>query len=297
MGPSLRRRLNRTITTEYDRVSRVWDASFVPMTDVIRHAILDMAALRPGERVLDIGTGTGAAALLAAERVGGKGHVLGIDVSPAMLTKARAKAARAGATNVAFRRMDASALRLPRASFDVIISSFGTPEGLHDGEIVLRDWLHVLRPGGRLCFAENPGITSFSKMWRSALEKHKVENPSPTLAAKRRLLEDAGEAFRRTPAIDGSQPEAVGRLMRAAGFRDVRVAHRRFSVQVPSSRALLRLILRWRSTEEYSEMRPESRAAFRREFLEYLRRYETSSGLRLPSQANLFFGRKSTSSA
>ncbi len=292
MGPSLRRRVNRVITKDYDRVSQVWDGTFVPATDTIRHAILDMAALHPGESVLDIGTGTGAAALLAGERVGERGRVLGIDMSPGMLAKARANAARAGATNVAFRRMDATALRLPRASFDVILSSFGTPEGLHDGEAVLHNWLGVLRPGGRLCFAENPGIMSFYKIWRRALEKHKVKIPGPALAARRRLWDNANGAFRRTPAIDGSQPKTVGRLMRAAGFRDVRVTHRRFIVPMDSTRVLLRLFLQWGGANEYAEMPPAVRASFREELRRSLNRYETPEGLRLPAQANLFFGRK-----
>ncbi len=284
--------MNRVITRDYNRVSQVWDGTFVPATDAIRNAILDMAALRPGDRVLDVGTGTGAAALLAAKRVGRKGRVLGIDMSPGMLVKARANAARAGVTNVAFRQMDATALRLPRASFDVIISSFGTPEGLHNGKAVLRNWLQVIRPGGRLCFAENPGILSFYKIWRRTLERHKVKDPSSPLAARRRLWDEASKAFRRRPAIDGSQPRTVGRLMRAAGFRDVRVTQRRFSVRTASARTLLRLFLRWGSAAEYAEMRPEVRSSFRKELLRSLRRYETPEGLRLPAQANLFYGRK-----
>ena len=150
MGSSLPRRVSRVVTKDYDRVSRVWDRTFVPATDDIRRHLLDAARLRPGERVLDVGTGTGAAALLAARRVGKTGHVLGIDMSPGMLAKARAKASRSGLANVTFRRMDGAKLRLPKESFDVILSSFGTPEGLYDGEAVFRDWLRVLRPGGRL---------------------------------------------------------------------------------------------------------------------------------------------------
>jgi len=294
MGPSLRRRVSHVITTDYDRVSRVWDRTFVPATDGIRHAILAMAALQPGEEVLDVGTGTGAAALLATRRVGRTGRVLGIDVSSAMLAKARAKASRSGLTNVTFRRMDGGALRLPRASLDVIVSSFGTPEGLYDGEAVFRDWLRVLRPGGRLCFAESPGLTSFYKILRRVLEKHKVKDPSPALAARRRLWEQGREERRRTPTISGDEPGKVVRLLRAAGFRGVRVTHRRSSVLLPSVRTILRLFLLWDIADEYAEMRPKVRAAFRRDLRRALRRYETPDGVRLPTQTNFFFGRKGT---
>lgn len=292
MGPSLRQRVSHVIKRDYDRVSRAWDRTFVPATDEIRRHILDVAQLRPGERVLDVGTGTGAAALLAARRVGKAGQVLGIDMSSAMLGKARAKTSRSGLTNVTFRRMDGGALRLPRASLDVIISSFGTPEGVYDGEAVFRDWLRVLRPGGRLCFAESPGLTSFYKILRRVLEKHEVKDPSPALAARRRLWEQGREERRRTPTISGDEPGKVVQLMRAAGFRDVRTTHRRSSVLLPSARAILRLFLLWDIADEYAEMRPKVRAAFRRELLGALRRYETRDGLRLPTCTNFFFGRK-----
>ncbi len=292
MGPSLGRQVSHVITRDYDRVSRVWDRTFVPATNEIRRHILDTAELRPGERVLDVGTGTGAAALLAARRVGEAGRVLGIDRSPAMLAKARAKASRSGLANVTFRQMDGSVLRLPRASLDVIISSFGTPEGLYDGEAVFRDWLRVLRPGGRLCFAESPGITSFTKTLARVVEKHKVRDPRAALAARRRLWEEARERRRRAPEINGDEPRTVVRLMRAAGFRDVRVTHRRSSVLLPSPQTVLRLFIHWYIADEYAEMRPEIRAAFRRELLRALRRYETPEGVRLPTQTNFFFGRK-----
>ena len=292
MGPSLQRRVSRVITRDYDRVSQVWDGSFVPATDAIRHQILDMAELEPGERVLDVGTGTGAAALLAAKRVGKMGRVLGIDMSAAMLAKARAKASRSDLTNITFRRMDASALQLPIGSFDVIVSSFGTPEGVYDGEAVFRDWLRVLRSGGRLCFAESPGLTSFYATLRRLLEKHKVENPSPAWAERRRLWEEGREERRRKPPISGDEPATVVRLMKAAGFCDVRVRQRRSHVLLPSTRTILRLFLHWDIADEYAEMSPVVRAAFRRDLLRAVRRYEAPDGVRLPSQTNFFFGRK-----
>lgn len=292
MGSSLQRQVSRVNTRDYDRVSRVWDGTFVPATDRIRRHILDLAELHPGERVLDVGTGTGAAALLAARRVGTTGRVLGIDMSPAMLAKARAKASRSGLTNVTFRRMDASALRLPKESLDVILSSFGTPEGLVDGAAVFRDWIRVLRPGGRLCFAENPGIRSSFQPMRRVLEKYKVKAPSSSLASRRRLWEKANKALDRTPTIDGDAPRRVARLMRAAGFRDVRVSHQRSRAPMPDAQTVLRLFLNWTSAEEYAEMRPEVRAAFRADLLRAIHRYETPEGVRLPTQTNFFFGRK-----
>ncbi len=292
MTPSVRARASRIITRDYDRASRVWDRSFAPATDAVRRLILDAAGLLTGERVLDVGTGTGAAALLAARRVGRTGRVLGIDMSPAMLARARAKASRDGFANVTFRRMDAAALRLPSASFDAVISSFGTPEGLYDGEVVFRGWLRVLRPGGRLCFAENPGIARLFTLVARVVERHKVEDPGPALAARRRLREHVRERQSHAPSISGDEPGSVLRLMRAAGFRDVRVAPRRTTVMLPSARTTLRLFLLWYVADEYAEMPPRTRATFRREFLRAVRRYETPGGLRIPVLVNVFYGRK-----
>ncbi len=293
MVSSLERQVRRVNIEEYDRVAKVWDRSFVPATDAIRRRILDAARLRPGEQVLDIGTGTGAAALLAARRLGATGCVLGIDRSSAMLAKARAKASRSGLTNVTFRRMDASALRLPDASFDAIISSFGTPEGPVDGEAVFRDWLRILRPGGRLSFAENPGLHSSFDVLRRLVEKHKVKDPSPALAARRRLGERTREAMQQARTIDGDEPERVAWLLRAAGFREVRVTHMRFQVLWPSARTVLTLFLDWGANVEVTAMSPEARAALRRELLRGLRRYETPEGVRMPTRTNFFFGRRS----
>ncbi len=292
MGSSLQTKVTRANTRDYDRVSRVGDGTFVPATDRIRRHILDLAGLHEGEHVLDVGTGTGAAAFLAARRVGETGRVLGIDMSPAMLTKARAKASRSGHANVSFRRMDASTLRLPKESLDVIISSFGTPEGLVDGEAVFRDWLRVLRPGGRLCFAENPGLSASFQPMRRVLEKYKVKDPSSSLASRRRLWQEATEALRHTPTIDGDEPQRVARLMRAAGFRDVRVTHQRSSAWMPDAQTVLWLFLNWSSAEEYAEIRGEARAAFRADLLHAIRRYDTPEGVRLPTQTNFFFGQK-----
>ncbi len=292
MVSSLERQARRVNVEEYDRVSKVWDRSFVPATDAIRLRILDAACLRPGDRVLDIGTGTGAAALLTARRVGETGHVLGIDRSPAMLAKARAKAARSGLANVTFRHMDGTALRLPDASFDVILSSFGTPEGPVDGEAVFRDWLRVLRPGGRISFAENPGLRSSFDVLRRIVDKYKVKDAGATLAAHRRLSERTRAAIRRAPTIDGDEPERISRLMRAAGFREVRITRVRSSVLWPSARRVLALFLEWGPNAEYVAMAPKAQAALRRDLLQAFHRHESSGGIRMPSHVNLFTGRK-----
>jgi SAM-dependent methyltransferase len=82
-----------------------------------------MGALRPGERVVDVGSGAGFDSLIAARMVGPTGQVIGVDMTPAMLAKARGAAAEAGLTNVEFREGFGEALPVPDGWADVVISN------------------------------------------------------------------------------------------------------------------------------------------------------------------------------
>lgn len=89
----------------------------------LRRKILDLAGLRAGERVLDIGCGTGTLAILAQRRVGPSGSVHGFDASPEMIARAAAKAKRAG-LDLDLRKATVQAMPYPDASFDVVLSTF-----------------------------------------------------------------------------------------------------------------------------------------------------------------------------
>ena len=80
-------------------------------------------ALKPGETVLDLGSGPGLDALLAAKEVGPAGHVIGVDMTPEMLERARATAARAGAAHVEFRQGRLEALPVEDESVDAVTSN------------------------------------------------------------------------------------------------------------------------------------------------------------------------------
>ena len=109
--------------------------------------------LQAGERVVDVGSGAGFDALIAAEQVGGSGRVVGVDMTAEMLDKSRQTAAELGLDHVAFREGLAEALPVEDGWADVVISN-GVINLCVDKRAVLDEIHRVLRPGGVLQFAD-----------------------------------------------------------------------------------------------------------------------------------------------
>ena len=171
------------------------------------------AATQPGETVLDLGSGAGLDAFLAARAVGPSGRVLGVDMTPDMIERARAAARRGGHANVEFRLGTIEALPVEDASVDVVISNCVINLAADKGR-VFREALRVLRPGGRLVVSD--------------------------LVLRAPLPEAVGtsvEAY--VGCIAGAQLEDdYLRQIHEAGFKDVQVVERRVyapdSVPAPS---------------------------------------------------------------
>ncbi len=108
-----------------------------------------VAELRPGDRVLDLGSGGGIDVLLSAKRVGPTGRAIGLDMTDEMLALAQRNAAEAGATNVEFLKGTIEAVPLPADSIDVVISNCVVNLAA-DKPAVFREIARVLKPGGRI---------------------------------------------------------------------------------------------------------------------------------------------------
>jgi SAM-dependent methyltransferase len=167
--------------------------------------ILTRAGLGPGMRVLDIGTGTGAVARLAAELVGPSGHVTGIDRAPAALEQARTGAA--GLTNVDFREGDAAAGCFPGTQFDAVIGRLVLAY-LPDPAAAVRQLATHLAPGGLVVAMEYD------------LHAVRTEPRAPLVEQLARLINAAFEAAG-TPQTLGPHLTAV---LGAAGLTGVQIA-------------------------------------------------------------------------
>jgi SAM-dependent methyltransferase len=139
-------------TRVWDRMSDVYvreiDRRFEPVVE----AVMGRAAVRAGEHVLDVGTGTGAVATRAAAAAGASGRVLGVDISAEMLARARQEGARLGLPTLDLREGRAEALPVPDSAFDVVVACLSMMFVI-DREAAAREIARVLKPNGRFVAA------------------------------------------------------------------------------------------------------------------------------------------------
>lgn len=200
----------------------------------IRRALplLEMIALEPGQRVLDIATGTGIIAIAAAQAVGSTGRVTGVDFSAGMLQQARQKSDELKLRNITWLEADADYLTFEDASFDYVLCSSALVY-LGDISKALQDWYRWLKPKGKALFS-GWSDQSYPAPWIiQACDRH-------------------GVALENINAPTGT-PEKCRRLMEFAGFKEITIRKQ----QLGQYRSLEQLI-GWNGTWFHPQSNPLS---------------------------------------
>jgi len=191
----------------FEGTADAYEAYLVPVLALWTDQLFDLAALKPGERVLDVACGTGIVARRAAERVGATGKIVGLDADAGMLSVARSVASGMRLA-IEWREASATAMPLPDSSFDVAFCQQGL-QFFGDRLTALQEMHRVLVPGGRLALSvwrpiqHSPGYAVLADV----LERH----IGPEVAA-----------MTRAPFALGDAGELRG-LLAEAGFRNVHI--------------------------------------------------------------------------
>ncbi|HLL28050.1 MAG TPA: class I SAM-dependent methyltransferase [Xanthobacteraceae bacterium] len=174
----------------WDNHVAVYEAVFEPLTNVFARHALEYLDLHPGDRLIDVGAGSGGAALIAAEQ---GAHVLCIDASEKMIARLRQRAAAPPlAGRVEAEVMDGMALALPDASFDAALSVFGVIL-FPDAARGLREIARVLRPDGRAAIVTWTATERYELVARLQSAIAQIRGPQPplnTLPAQLRFREE-----------------------------------------------------------------------------------------------------------
>src|SRR4051794_12477771 len=200
----------------FDRIAGFYDVMNSVMTAGLHHTwrrrAVDLAEVGPGDRVLDVATGTGDLALELARRVGPDGTVVASDLSEEMLARARSKQPDGGAAPVTFEWGNALELPYDDGAFAAVTVGFGA-RNFSDLDRGLREMTRVVRPGGHVVVLEittptKPPLSTFFRLWFDRIVPRLGRDEAYTYLPN---------SVKRFPG-----PEPLAGAMAAAGMRDIR---------------------------------------------------------------------------
>lgn len=232
--------------------------------------LVALAALQPGERVLDVACGTGVVTRLAAPQVGPTGQVTGLDINAAMLDVARSLPPPSGAS-IGWVEESAAAMGFADASFEVILCQQGL-QFFPDKPAALREMRRVLVAGGRVVLS----------VWKS---------PGPYNVAVAEALEqhagmEAATRFRASRVVPDA--EALHRLFVEAGFRAVQVRPIAMTIRLPSLETfVLGHLSGMPVADAVAALSAERRAALAGQVKTALQPYADGDGVAVPDEINI----------
>jgi ubiquinone/menaquinone biosynthesis C-methylase UbiE len=216
----------------YNAAADFYDASPLGFWDYFGRRTIELASLRSGSQVLDVCCGAGASALPAAEAVGPRGNVIGVDLAKQLLQSARTKAIQRRIGNIEFEVGDMLSMRFPVASFDAVVCVFGIFFVPDMAGAVRELWSHI-RPGGKMAvttWGPNLFEPANDAFWRSIKDVrpdlYKGFNPWDRIddpANLRKILDEAGVASPKIIAENRLHPIRSGEdwwaIVLGSGYR------------------------------------------------------------------------------
>ncbi len=240
--------------------------------------LIEIAGVGRGMWVLDVATGPGEPALTIARRVGPRGLVVGVDFSPTMLRRARARARTLGLHNALFREMDAERLAFDEMTFDRVFCRFGLML-MPAAERALAEMHRVLVPGGRVAVAVWSAQSKVNTLGivRRALERYDAFDPPS----------GAPDFFRFGKA------GAMERALRIGGFRQVRTERLTVEWVFEGPAEFWDSMKRGPSLRRVlSQVPPTIRRAVKEDVFRALEKFQRKGKLRIPNEAVLALGVK-----
>ena len=252
-------------------------ARFMALLAPFRGALVESLACRPGEKILDLGTGPGEPALTIAGQVGPNGYVIGVDLSEKMVSLAARNARERKIQNAEFRAMDCAKLALEDGKFDAVVSNFGF-QIFTDPEAAAREAHRVLAPHGRIAVT----------VWPPG---DRVPFLHAIVGSMLRHAEPDETGYIPTPYETGGPGEMIA-FLSEAGFRDGKERHVAHTVRLPDADTYLDILLHGTPLGHSLD---EENAVVQREVLRDTRatlaEYTTETGLALPAECVLVTAR------
>ncbi len=263
---------DRILQELWDKDVQAWDHYWVPIFRKFARDLVIDSRISTGNVVLDIGTGTGAAAAEIAKRIKAEGAIIGIDRSAPMIELAKQKLAKI--KNASFALMNSGKLTFPSDYFDAVISNCGISYAVFHETI--SESFRALRKGGSISYndwhlIDVPVHWKFSEI----LRQQRTENPSESLARVRKavaIMEHVGNEY----SDEKIQAEELNRV----GFTDVQLKQRDYKIRLSGIQEYLEMRFKRESLkQELGELSGTQRASFRKQLRAGLRPFMHSRRL------------------
>lgn len=257
-----------------------WDEMFDRSMAFLNHRLIADVRLRQGQQVLDLGSGTGYPALLAAQVVGPQGRVVGIDLADDMLAAARRKAGRLGRSNVEFRTGDVTTLPFPSGSFDAVTSRFCLMF-LPEIPKAVAEIARVLKPGGYLAAAvwSGPDKNPYLRIPLDVI-KQLIELPPPD--------PQAPGIFRL------AKPGDLMGMVRQAGLSGLSEEEFAADVQLTSGQEYFSSLMEIAAPIQnlFAKLSPPQQAEAEKQIVQAVEQYRRGAGVSLPIAVRFIAGVK-----